>query len=74
MKAGSKQRRQAGSTCWSAPRTAQGAAQRGLDCSPSAPDLVETLLEIGRRCSSLPELDGRSADDILGSEELGAFR
>src|ERR1700726_1474656 len=73
MKAGSKQRRQAGSTCWSAPRSAQGAAQRGLDCSPSAPNLVETLLEIGRRCSSLPELEGRSTDDILGFGEIGGF-
>lgn len=40
----------------------------------SAPDLVETLLEISRRCSSLPDLDGRSADDILAYDEIGAFR
>jgi len=40
----------------------------------SAPDLVETLMEIGRRCSSLPDLDSRSADEILGYDEVGAFR
>jgi antitoxin VapB len=39
----------------------------------SAPDLVETLMEIGRRCSSLPDLDARSADEILGYDEIGAF-
>jgi|ERR1700674_1038686 len=37
----------------------------------SASDLVETLLEISRRCRSLPDLDGRSADDILAYDEIG---
>jgi antitoxin VapB len=40
----------------------------------SAPDLAETLIEIGRRCSALPDLDTRSADEILGYDEKGAFR
>jgi len=40
----------------------------------SAPDLVETLLEISRRCGSLPDMDGRSADEILAYDEIGAFR
>jgi hypothetical protein len=40
----------------------------------TAPDLIETLLEISKRCSSLPDLDGRGADDILGYDEIGAFR
>ena len=40
----------------------------------SAPDLVETLRAIGRRCSALPDLDTRSADEILGYDEKGAFR
>ena len=40
----------------------------------SAPDLVETLLAISRRCSALPDLDTRSADEILGYDEIGAFR
>lgn len=40
----------------------------------SAPDLSETLMAIGRRCSSLPDLDTRSADEILGYDERGTFR
>ena len=40
----------------------------------SAPDLVETLMAIGRRCSSLPDLDTRDPDEILGYDEVGAFR
>jgi len=40
----------------------------------SAPDLAETLMAIGRRCSSLPDLDTRSADEILGYDDQGAFR
>ena len=40
----------------------------------SAPDLVETLLAISRRCSALPDLDTRSANEILGYDEAGAFR
>lgn len=39
----------------------------------SAPDLMETLMEISRRCSSLPDLDMRSADEILGYDEKGTF-
>lgn len=40
----------------------------------SAPDLTETLMAISRRCSSLPDLDTRSADEILGHDDNGAFR
>ena len=40
----------------------------------SAPDLAETLIAIGRRCSSLPDLDTRDAEEILGYDEKGAFR
>jgi antitoxin VapB len=40
----------------------------------SAPDLVETLMAISQRCSSLPDLDTRSADEILGYDEIGVFR
>jgi antitoxin VapB len=40
----------------------------------SAPDLAEKLMAIGRRCSSLPDLDTRSADEILGYDDQGAFR
>jgi len=36
-----------------------------------APDLAEELMAIGRRCSSLPVLDPRSPDEILGYDESG---
>jgi antitoxin VapB len=40
----------------------------------SAPDLAEALMAISRRCSALPDLDTRDADEILGYDEKGAFR
>jgi antitoxin VapB len=40
----------------------------------SAPDLAETLMAFSRRCSSLPDLDPRDAEEILGYDENGAFR
>jgi antitoxin VapB len=33
--------------------------------------LLEEVLEIGRHCASLPVLDARSADEILGYDEHG---
>jgi antitoxin VapB len=33
--------------------------------------LLEEVLEIGRHCASLPILDKRSADEILGYDEHG---
>lgn len=39
----------------------------------SAPELADELMEIGRRCSALPELDHRSADEVLGYNENGVW-
>jgi hypothetical protein len=39
----------------------------------SVPDLTETLMVISRRCSSLPDLDTRDAEEIPGYDEKGAF-
>jgi len=36
--------------------------------------LVEDIMEIGRHCASLPLLDARSADDIIGYDENGLPR
>ena len=36
--------------------------------------LRDELREIARRCSSLPTLDGRPADDIIGYDERGLPR
>jgi antitoxin VapB len=33
--------------------------------------LAEDLLEIGRHCASLPDLDTRSPEEILGYDEHG---
>jgi antitoxin VapB len=38
-----------------------------------SPDLVEALMAISARCSSLPDLDTRPADEILGYDEHGLF-
>jgi antitoxin VapB len=38
---------------------------------PRSRDLAEELLEIGRRCSALPDLDTRTAEEILGYDEHG---
>jgi antitoxin VapB len=36
--------------------------------------LADELGEIGRRCASLPVLDGRTADEILGYDRRGLPR
>jgi antitoxin VapB len=33
--------------------------------------LAAEILEIGRRCAALPDLDRRGADEILGYDEAG---
>ena len=38
------------------------------------PRLKEQLLEIGARCAALPDLDRRSADEIIGYDEEGLPR
>jgi antitoxin VapB len=40
----------------------------------AVPRLYEELLAIGRRCAALPDLDARTADEILGYDELGLPR
>lgn len=37
------------------------------------PTVREAMLEIGQRCAALPDLDPRTADEILGYDEHGAF-
>lgn len=40
----------------------------------TAPDLADALMQIGRTCAALPDLDDRDAAEILGYNENGAFR
>jgi len=37
----------------------------------AAPSLAEEIMEIGKRCAALPDLDTRSVDEILGYDEHG---
>ena len=36
--------------------------------------LAEQLLAIGKHCSSLPDLDPRAPDEIVGYDEIGLWR
>jgi len=36
--------------------------------------LAQEMLEIGRRCAALPDLDNRTADEIVGYDEDGLPR
>jgi antitoxin VapB len=40
----------------------------------AAPSVRDELLAIGRRCAALPDLDLRTADEILGYDEIGLPR
>lgn len=40
----------------------------------AAIDVAEGIMKISRRCGALPEVDPRSADDILGYDERGVPR
>ena len=39
----------------------------------SVPDLADDRMEIGRHCAALPDLDTRTADEILGYDEHGVW-
>ncbi len=39
----------------------------------TAPSVREMILEISDRCANLPDLDERSAEEILGYDNDGAF-
>jgi antitoxin VapB len=39
----------------------------------TAPDLLQDILAISKRCSRLPDKDSRSAEEVLGYDEKGTF-
>ena len=45
--------------------------ERELRKDQTVESLVEELMEIGLHCASLPLLDGRTPDEILGYDERG---
>jgi antitoxin VapB len=54
-------------------RAAEERLQR-LRQSQARGSLAAEILDIGRRCASLPDLDRRTADEILGYDENGLPR
>jgi antitoxin VapB len=38
------------------------------------PRLAEQLVEIGKHCAALPDLDPRAPDEIVGYDETGLWR
>jgi antitoxin VapB len=51
-------------------RAAEERLQR-LQQRPSARSLAAEILEIGRRCAALPDLDPRTPEEILGYDDHG---
>lgn len=44
---------------------------RRVEGRSTVPDVAEELMEVGRHCAALPDLDTRSAEEILGYDERG---
>jgi len=40
----------------------------------AAPSVRDAIVQVSERCAALPDLDPRSANEILGYDERGAFR
>ena len=40
----------------------------------ATPRLADRLLEIGRHCAALPDLDTRSPEEIVGYDQTGMWR
>ena len=56
-----------------AEKLARQVRSEAADAVICSPDLEEILMAISRRCSSLPDLDTRSAEEIVGYDEKGTF-
>ncbi len=41
--------------------------------SRRAPTSFESIMEVSRRCSALPDCDARAPDEVLGYDEHGTF-
>jgi antitoxin VapB len=60
-----------GETVTMAVRLAAEQRLRRVRHRPAGRSLKDELLEIGRRCAALPDLDTRSAEEIIGYGENG---
>lgn len=64
----------AGETVTTAVRRAAEERLQRVRRQQSGRSLAAEILEIGRRCAALPDLDARTADEILGYDEHGLPR
>jgi len=39
-----------------------------------APDVIDEIMKISRRCSALPDQDARTPEEILGYDQTGALQ
>jgi len=60
-----------GETITTAIRTAAEERLQRVRRGRAGRSLADEILEIGRRCASLPDLDTRSPEEILGYDEHG---
>ena len=64
----------AGETVTTAVRRAAEERLQRVRRQQSGRSLAAEILEIGRRCAALPDLDTRTAEEILGYDEHGLPR
>ena len=64
----------AGESVTSAVRRAAEERLQRVRRQQSGRSLAAEILEIGKRCAALPDLDARTADEILGYDEHGLPR
>jgi antitoxin VapB len=62
---------QTGETVTTAVRRAAEDRLHRVRCANAEGSLAAELLEIGRRCAALPDIDTRTPDEILGYDEHG---
>jgi len=60
-----------GETITTAVRRAAEERLQRLQRDHARRSLADEILEIGRRCTALPDLDRRTADEIIGYDEHG---
>lgn len=64
-----------GNSVWNIPRLrAEVERRRKIQATTGRAGMAEKLMEIGRHCASLPVLDDRTDDEILGYDEFGLPR
>ncbi len=65
--------REKGTSVTAAVTLALEEAMRRVRGRKTAPSVLDAILEVSDRCAALPDLDTRSADEILGYDKQGGF-